>query len=323
MNKDIEDFVSTGAVCKSYQTDQQKEPMISHEIPSRPWEKVGCDLFDFEDKHYLVCVDYYSDYFEVDRLFDKKGKEVISKLKVQLARHGIPDQVMSDNGPPFNSREFREFAQAYEFEHLTRSPRYPQSNGKVESAVKIAQNIMERARLAGTDPNLSLLDYRNTPSEGIGSSPAQLLFGRRTRTLLPTSSRLLIHEAVPGVPHRLKERKAKQTYYYNRGTRELNRLKPGDVVRVRLGPNSPEWTKATIEREVDIMSYNLRTEDGRSYRRNRDNSGNPGSHSYQHHLWRFQLTCHRKSNKAVNFPETMFTAALHRCLPLPACQPVL
>ena len=63
MSKDIEDFVSTCAVCKSYQTDQQKEPMISHEIPSRPWEKVGCDLFDFEDKHYLVCVDYYSDYF--------------------------------------------------------------------------------------------------------------------------------------------------------------------------------------------------------------------------------------------------------------------
>ena len=109
----------------------------------------------------------------------------------------------------------------------------------------------------------------NTPSEGIGSSPAQRLFGRRTRTLLPTSSRLPIHEAVPGVPHRLKERKAKQTYYYNRGTRELNRLKPGAVVRVRLGRNSQEWKKATVEREVDIRSYNLRTKDGRSYRRNR------------------------------------------------------
>ena len=69
---------------------------------------------------------------------------------------------------------------------------------------------MKTTRLAGTDPNLSLLDYRNTPSEGTGSSPAQRLFGRRTRTLLPTSLRLLVHEAVPGVSHRLKERKAKQ-----------------------------------------------------------------------------------------------------------------
>ena len=89
------------AVCMSYQPNQQKELMISHEILTRPWEKVGCDLFDFEDNNYLVCVDYWSDYFEIDKICDKKGKEVISKLKSQLALHGIPDQVFSDNGPPF------------------------------------------------------------------------------------------------------------------------------------------------------------------------------------------------------------------------------
>ena len=103
MNKDIENFISTCSVCKSYQTDQQKEPMIIHKILSTPWEKVGCDLFDFEHKHYLVCVDNYSDYLEVDRIFGKKGKEVISRLKSQFARDGIPDQLISDNGPPFSS----------------------------------------------------------------------------------------------------------------------------------------------------------------------------------------------------------------------------
>ena len=75
---------------------------------------------------------------------------------------------------------------------------------------------MRKARLAGTDPNLSLLDYRNTPTEGIGSSPAQRLFGRRTKTLVPTSTRLLVSEAARGVPHKLKERKAKQAFYYDR-----------------------------------------------------------------------------------------------------------
>ena len=78
------------AVCMSYQPNQQKEPMISHEIPTRPCEKAGCDLFDFKDNNYLVCVDYQSDYFEIDKICDRKGKEVISKLKSQLARHGIP-----------------------------------------------------------------------------------------------------------------------------------------------------------------------------------------------------------------------------------------
>ena len=262
-----EDFISSCAVCKSYQSIQQKEPMISHEIPARSWEKVGCDVFDFEDKHYLVCVDYYSDFFELDRIFDMKGKEVITKLKSQFARHGIPIQVFSDNGPPFNSKEFQAFASAYEFEHLTSSPRYPKSNGKVENAVKIALSIMKKARDAGSDPKLSLLDYRNTPTEGIGSSPSQRLFGRRTRTMLPTSSGLLVPETC--VPHKLKEKKAKQTYYYNRGAKALNRLEPGEVVRIKPERGSMKWTKATVDKEVDIRSYQVRTEDGRTYRRNR------------------------------------------------------
>ena len=87
----------------------------------------------------MVCVDYYSDSFEVDRIYDKKSREVISKLRSQFARHGIPVQLFSDNWPPFNSKEFQEFALAYEFEHLTSSPRFPKSKGKVENANKMAQ----------------------------------------------------------------------------------------------------------------------------------------------------------------------------------------
>ena len=55
MSKVIEDFISNCAVYKRYQPNEHKEPMTSHEILTRPWEKVGCDLFDFEDNHYLVC----------------------------------------------------------------------------------------------------------------------------------------------------------------------------------------------------------------------------------------------------------------------------
>ena len=269
MGKDIEDFISNCAVCKSYEPNRQKEPMINHEIPTRPWEKVGCDPFHFEDNHSLVCVDYYSDYFVLDRICDKKGKEVISKLKSQFAGHGIPVQVLSDNGLMLSSKEFQEFVSAYEFEHLTSSPRYPQSNGKVENAVKIAQSIMKKARDAGSDPNLSPLDYRNTPAEGVGSSTSQQLFGRRTRTLLPTSSRLLVPETIQGVLHKLKERKAKQTYYYNRGAKELSKLEPGVAVRIKPDRDSKRWAKATVDKKVDIGSYKVRTENGHTYRRNR------------------------------------------------------
>ena len=89
-------------------------------------------------------------------------------MKSQLARHGIPVQVFSDNGPRFSSKEFQEFIFIYEFEPLTSSPRYPQSNGKVENAVKIPQSIIKKARDAGSDPYFSLIDYRNTLAERVG-----------------------------------------------------------------------------------------------------------------------------------------------------------
>ena len=108
-----------------------------------------------------------------------------------MARYGIPKRVVSDNGPQYTSSEFQNFSNKYEFEHVTSSPRYPQSNGKAESAVKTAKRIMEKALDAKSDPYLAILEYRNTPSDGMSTSPAQRLLGRRTRTTIPVSRPLL------------------------------------------------------------------------------------------------------------------------------------
>ncbi|XP_061194972.1 uncharacterized protein LOC133203143 [Saccostrea echinata] len=106
MSKDIESYIGQCAACNTYQDNQKKEPMISHEIPIRPWQTIGCDLFECESKDYLILADYYSDYFEVERLHSKTGS-IIRMMKSQFARHGIPDRVISDNGPPFGSRVCR------------------------------------------------------------------------------------------------------------------------------------------------------------------------------------------------------------------------
>ena len=83
------------------------------------------------------------------------------------------------------------FSELYELDHITSSLAYPQSNGKAENSVKTAKRIMLKALEAGTDYYLGFLDFRNTPTEGLGTSPAQRLFGRRTKTLLPTAYSLL------------------------------------------------------------------------------------------------------------------------------------
>ena len=118
-------------------------------------------------------------------------------------------------------------SKTYEFDHVTSSPTYPQSNGRVENAVKTAQRIMLKALEAGSDPYLGFLDFRNTPTEGLGTSPAQRLFGRRTKTLLPTAGRLLTQPEFDTTSQLLHAQKNKQAFYYNNGTKELRPLEPG------------------------------------------------------------------------------------------------
>ena len=270
MNSNITDYLSKCEVCNTFQPQQQKEPLISHEIPHRPWEKMASDIFTFDSKDYLCTVDYYSNYFELDHLYDKTAPEGVKKLKQHFSNHGIPDKLHSDN-MPFGSREFQDFAREYELEHLTSSPDYPQSNGKVENAIKTAKSLMKKARESGQDFYLSLLAWRNTPTEGMGSSPAQRLFIRRTKTSLPTASRLLEPEPVKQVREKLYERKEIQAKYFNKGSKELPSLQEGETVRMKpkAHDHAKRWVKAQVEKQVDVRSYAVRTEDGRQYRRNR------------------------------------------------------
>ena len=88
---------------------------------------------------------------------------------------------MSDNGPPFNSKEFAAFASQYRFDHITSSPRYPQSNGFVERMAQAVKQSMRKCAGAGHDPNLAMLISRATTLTASIPSPAGLLNGRKYR----------------------------------------------------------------------------------------------------------------------------------------------
>ena len=152
---------------------------------------------------------------------------------------------------------------------MTSSPGYPQSSGKVENAVKTAKKLLRKALDCKHDPYLALRDWRSTPFDMLNSSPSQRVLGRRTKTLLPTSSKLLKIK-VPDVDQKLKLQKSIQSFHYNKGTRELQELKPGDTVRVQpLKLGKKNWVQAQVDEKVDIRSYRVRTEDDSVYRRNR------------------------------------------------------
>jgi len=102
-------------------------------------------------------VDYYSSYFEIGPFKDKTASEVIHTLKRHFTRHGIPNTLMSDNSPPFNSNEFQQFAISYDMEHVTSSPHYSQSDGKVENTIKTAKSLLKKSKAARSEIYVALL----------------------------------------------------------------------------------------------------------------------------------------------------------------------
>ncbi|GAB1602670.1 uncharacterized protein K02A2.6-like, partial [Argonauta hians] len=127
-------------ICARHKASNTKEPMIPHEIPTRPWQKVAADLFTWENRQFLVTVDYYSRFFEIDELYaNTTAANVIRKLSCHFARYGIPEIRMSDNGLQFSSSQFADFASSWDFQHVTSSPGHPQSNGLAEKTVQTAK----------------------------------------------------------------------------------------------------------------------------------------------------------------------------------------
>ena len=77
INAEIEDYVSKCSVWLQHCDCQQKEPLIPHDIPSSPWEKVGLDLFHCMGQNYLIIVDYYSKFPEICLLHDTHTTTVV------------------------------------------------------------------------------------------------------------------------------------------------------------------------------------------------------------------------------------------------------
>ena len=154
-------------------------------------------------------------------------------MKEIFSRFGISEKIKSDNGPPFNSGEYLQFAKEWGFQVAHSSPKYPQANGKVERAVQTVKRLLKK------DKDKALLAYRSTPLS-CGYSPAELLMGRKIRTMVPVFHSLL----TPKWPNlaQLQEQeaqsRARQEKYFNTRHRAmpLQRLSQGTEVRITTHP---------------------------------------------------------------------------------------
>ena len=173
INQDIEALVTNCQSCQENQSSNQHEPLLDRTIPDRPWQRLGIDFFELNQVKYLLVIDYFSKFIELQPMHTTTARAVINALKIIYSRWGIPVEVVSDNGPPFNSDEYKAFNTEWDIKINTSSPHYPRSNGQVERCIQTLMKGLIKAKATGQDLNAVVMAYRNTPSGGL-PSPAEM-----------------------------------------------------------------------------------------------------------------------------------------------------
>ena len=214
-------------------------------------------------------IDYYTNFIEVDSMTTTTASHVITKLKGHFARYGIPRKLVSDNGPQFRSHKFKSFTKRWGIEHITSSPGHPQANGKAEAAVKIIKGMMRKALSDGTDQYQALLELRNTPRQDFDLSPAQMMLGRRTRSLIPSLKVLGPEDMkVLGDSQKRAKRCVAVKQHHDQGARDLDKLTVNQPVYFQHSEDEI-WRRGQVRKMQSGKAYIVEGENGHQYRRNR------------------------------------------------------
>ncbi len=170
--------------------------------------------------------------------------------------------MISDNGPQFASKEYNHLMPQCGIEHITSSPRYPQSNGLAERFVQTMKSIFCKADDANSNYLFGLQEYRNMPIPGINVSLAQLLMGRRLRCMLPTIPEQLKPACSDGSAARksMLLKTQRSNTLYNRHAKPLKCFLPGDSVLMRDATNGT-WQPAIVKEVCnEPRSYKVQTD---------------------------------------------------------------
>ena len=267
--KDITETVEKCILCQENNSNTSVKHHYLSDVPPHPWHTLGSDLFYFKKMDFLLLVDYFSKFPIVRRIPNSTTGAVKKELRDIFTEFGVPFILRSDNGPCYASEEFKFFLQEFRIDHLTSSPHYPQSNGLAESMVKIAKKHIEKAILEDRPWNEFLLQYRMTPLSAELPSPAEILFGRKFRSNLTVLPSQLMNSTIKK-QRELIAKKENKFYPQNRNSTTEMPLEVGQKIW-HQDPHTKKWIPGTIQEFCkEPNSYILKSENGATYRRNRN-----------------------------------------------------
>ena len=176
----------------------------------------------------------------------------------------MPRKIVTDNGTAFTSNEFCKFMERNGIKHVTSAPYHPSTNGLAERAVQTFKRAIQRLSDLPIQERLSkfFFSYRLTPHTTTGVAPAELLMGRRPRSLLDN-----LH---PDLSQRVEHRQAKQKQSHDT-SKPLRNFVVGDTVFAENFTGTlPKWLSGVIAEVTGPLSYVVKLSDGATVRRHVD-----------------------------------------------------
>ena len=242
----VEENIKNCHTCQVSTHKPAREPLQMSPLPAAPWAEVSADFGHLQNgKYLLVITDEYSHYVVVDILDSISTTSVIPRLDKIFAEFGVPVSLKTDNGPPFNSHEFKIYASNTGFRHRRITPVWPQANGETERFMRTVKKSIKAALNKGRSWKQELfkflLDYRTTPHCTTGAPPATILFGRTIKNRLPHLITPIAEDS--NIRERDTEAKRKIKQYADRKAYvKPNDLRVGDTVIVKSDNTSKALT---------------------------------------------------------------------------------
>ena len=260
LDSDITTKVHHCRICQEDRPNPPKAPLHPWDWPTRPWARLHIDhAGPFMGKLYLIVVDAYSRWIDVSIVSSTSADTTIQRLRNLFAVHGVPEQIVSDNGAGFTSNEFSKFTRANGIKHILTSPYHPASNGLAERAVQSFKHGV--SKLSGSMENRILhflFKYRITPQTTTGLSPSELLMGRRLRSHLD-----LLH---PDFSRKALKSQDKSS----EANSPPRKFSVDDKLYARNYQGNKKWIPVRVVKVTGPLTYKVVTESGVVLRRHID-----------------------------------------------------
>ncbi|XP_040359150.2 uncharacterized protein K02A2.6-like [Ixodes scapularis] len=266
IDNDLEEQVKACQECYQQRNEPVPAPLHPWAWPTSPWQRVHLDFAGpVKGKMFLVAVDAHSKWPEVYVMEKTTSQHTIQRLQDLFCRFGVPEAIVTDNGPQFVSTEFKSFIKNLGGRHILSAAYHPSTNGLAERFVQTLKSALRKGRPQDSlelTVQTFLLTYRNTPHTTTKETPASLFLGRRLRTRLDAIK--------PSVGGRVGHQQFVQTSQRKARTRIFS---VNDNVLVRNYRGSQKWVPGTILKQSGPVSFQVRVMTARGiyiWRRHQD-----------------------------------------------------